>query len=181
MVTELRFLTQLLFSYFLFTLGPLGHHYSSPRNNYIRGGRMGVTAVASLCCVLLFRTFTQTKRSAAMKTITYPDFDNVGIIFCMVIWFSLIWCILNDFILSSLLLFSRRNLSIIYFLMHWIMSLIFFNLVPAVNYSQVVYSWVRFINFGPRVYPKGSLVIALVRPCVCPCVYPSLNISETAY
>ena len=88
-VTELRFLTQLLFSYFLFTLGPLGHHYSSPRNNcyaaYIRGGRMGVTAVASLCCVLLFRTFTQTKRSAAMKTITYPDFDNVGIIFCMVI------------------------------------------------------------------------------------------------
>ena len=26
------------------------------------------------------------------------------------------------------------------------------------------------ISFGPRVYPKGSLVIALVRPSVCPCV-----------
>ena len=25
-------------------------------------------------------------------------------------------------------------------------------------------------NFGPRVYPKGSLVIALVRVCVCVCV-----------
>ena len=34
-----------------------------------------------------------------------------------------------------------------------------------------------FSNFGPRVYPKGSLVIALVRVCV----HPSLNISETAH
>ena len=33
------------------------------------------------------------------------------------------------------------------------------------------------INFGPRVYPKGSLVIALVRVCVL----PSLNISETVH
>ena len=31
--------------------------------------------------------------------------------------------------------------------------------------------------FVPRVYPKGSLVIALVRVCVC----PSLDISETAH
>ena len=34
-----------------------------------------------------------------------------------------------------------------------------------------------FLYFGPRVYPKGSLVIALVRVCV----RPSLNISETAH
>ena len=36
-------------------------------------------------------------------------------------------------------------------------------------------------HFGPRVYPKGSLVIALVQVCVRPCVCPSLNISETAH
>ena len=43
--------------------------------------------------------------------------------------------------------------------------------------------------FGPRVYPKGSLVIAFVRVCVCPCVRVSvcpcvclsLNISETVH
>ena len=29
-------------------------------------------------------------------------------------------------------------------------------------------------HFGPQVYPKGSLVIALVRVCVCPCVCPSV-------
>ena len=38
-----------------------------------------------------------------------------------------------------------------------------------------------FPDFGPRVYPKGSLVIALVRPCVRVSVRPSLNISETAH
>ena len=39
--------------------------------------------------------------------------------------------------------------------------------------------------FGPRVYPLGSIVIALVRLSVCPSVRPSvrpsLNISETAH
>ena len=40
-------------------------------------------------------------------------------------------------------------------------------------------------NFGPRVYPRGSLVIALVRgpsvdSSVDPLVCPSLNFSETA-
>ena len=30
------------------------------------------------------------------------------------------------------------------------------------------------IYFGPRVYPKGSLVIALVRVCVCVCVRVSV-------
>ena len=34
---------------------------------------------------------------------------------------------------------------------------------------------------GPQVHRKGSLVIALVRVCVCVCVRPSLNISETAH
>ena len=40
-----------------------------------------------------------------------------------------------------------------------------------------------FTHFGPRVYPKGSLVIALVCVCVsvCPSVCLSLNISETAH
>ena len=33
------------------------------------------------------------------------------------------------------------------------------------------------IILDPRVYPKGSLVIALVRPCV----RPSLDISETVH
>ena len=33
------------------------------------------------------------------------------------------------------------------------------------------------IYFGPRVYPMGPVVIALVRPLV----RPSLNISETAH
>ena len=41
------------------------------------------------------------------------------------------------------------------------------------------------IFIGPWVYPKGSLVIALVRVCVCPCVCvsvcPSLKSSETAH
>ena len=41
------------------------------------------------------------------------------------------------------------------------------------------------ILFGPRVYPLGSIVIALVRLSVClsvrPSVRPSLNISETAH
>ena len=38
-----------------------------------------------------------------------------------------------------------------------------------------------FCLFGPRVYPRGSLVIALVRgPSVGPSVSPSVNISETA-
>ena len=38
-----------------------------------------------------------------------------------------------------------------------------------------------FSIFGPRVLPRGSLVITLVRPwSVCPSVGPSLNISETA-
>ena len=35
--------------------------------------------------------------------------------------------------------------------------------------------------FGPRVYPMGSMVIALVSPLVRPSVRPSLNISETAH
>ena len=36
--------------------------------------------------------------------------------------------------------------------------------------------------FGRQVYQKGSLVItSVVRPCVCPSVRPSLNISETAH
>ena len=35
------------------------------------------------------------------------------------------------------------------------------------------------INFGPRVYPRGSYVITHVRPSVGPSVRPSLNISET--
>ena len=34
---------------------------------------------------------------------------------------------------------------------------------------------------GPRVYPMGSMVIALVRPLVRPSVSPSLNISKTAH
>ena len=38
-----------------------------------------------------------------------------------------------------------------------------------------------FEFFGPRVYPMGSMVIALVRPLVRPSVSPSLNISETAH
>ena len=37
------------------------------------------------------------------------------------------------------------------------------------------------IHFGPRVYPMGSIVIALVRPLVRPSVRPSLNISESAH
>ena len=37
------------------------------------------------------------------------------------------------------------------------------------------------VFFGPRVYPKGSLVIALVRLCVRVSVRPSLNISETVH
>ena len=42
----------------------------------------------------------------------------------------------------------------------------------------------RITIFGPRVYPKGSLVIALVRVCVCPSVFKylrdrSLVFSET--
>ena len=32
----------------------------------------------------------------------------------------------------------------------------------------------QFIHIGPGVYPKGSLVIALVRPSVCPCVGVSI-------
>ena len=51
----------------------------------------------------------------------------------------------------------------------------------------------NFVYFGPRVYPRGSLVITLVRqsvgPSVClsvrlsvgPSARPSLNISETAH
>ena len=35
--------------------------------------------------------------------------------------------------------------------------------------------------FGPRVYPMGSMVIALVSPLVRPSVSPSLNISENAH
>ena len=38
-----------------------------------------------------------------------------------------------------------------------------------------------FSNFGSRLYPKGSLLIVLVRVSVCPCVRPPLNISETAH
>ena len=30
------------------------------------------------------------------------------------------------------------------------------------------------VNFGPRVYPLGSIVIALVRLSVCPSVCPSV-------
>ena len=48
---------------------------------------------------------------------------------------------------------------------------------PSLNISRD-YSK-DFSNFGPRVYPKGSLVIALVGVCVSVC--PSLNISETAH
>ena len=40
--------------------------------------------------------------------------------------------------------------------------------------SQIflIIPWQKY--FGPRVYPKGSLVIALVRLCVCVCVRPSV-------
>ena len=38
-----------------------------------------------------------------------------------------------------------------------------------------------FSSFGPQVYPKGSLVIALVRLFVRLCVHLSLNISETPH
>ena len=37
------------------------------------------------------------------------------------------------------------------------------------------------IYFGPRLYPIGSIVIALVSPLVRPSVSLSLNISETAH
>ena len=37
------------------------------------------------------------------------------------------------------------------------------------------------LNFGSRVYLRGSLVIVLVRPPVGPLVRPSLDISETAH
>ena len=36
-------------------------------------------------------------------------------------------------------------------------------------------------HFGPQVYLKGSLVIALVFPFICVSVSPSLDISETAH
>ena len=36
-------------------------------------------------------------------------------------------------------------------------------------------------HFGPRVYPMGSMVIALVSSAVCRSIGPSLNISETAH
>ena len=35
--------------------------------------------------------------------------------------------------------------------------------------------------FGSRVYPMGSIVIALVGPLVCPSIGFPLNISETAH
>ena len=46
---------------------------------------------------------------------------------------------------------------------------------------MTLYFVVRLIIFGPRVYPMGSMAIALVSPLVRWSVSPSLNISETAY
>ena len=42
-------------------------------------------------------------------------------------------------------------------------------------------TWKLYVYIVPRVYPKGSLVIVLVRPSVCPSVRPSLDISETVH
>ena len=67
-----------------------------------------------------FRTFSQTQLSAAMKTITCPDCDTAAIIMCIVIWLSLLQCILYDYMIHSLLLFARQHLSVTDFLMHLI-------------------------------------------------------------
>ena len=42
--------------------------------------------------------------------------------------------------------------------------------------SVLIYCQLLCLNFGPRVYPRGSLVIAVVRGLL---VRPPLNISET--
>ena len=49
------------------------------------------------------------------------------------------------------------------------------------NYFLQLKLFFTFCHFGPRVYPKGSLVIALVRVSVRVSVCPSLNISETVH
>ena len=54
-------------------------------------------------------------------------------------------------------------------------EIIVHHIIPKIEFGICV------LYFGPRVYPRGSLEIALVRWSVRPSVRPSLNISETVH
>ena len=54
-------------------------------------------------------------------------------------------------------------------------EIIVHHIIPKIEFGICV------LYFGPRVYPRGSLVIAFVRPLARWSVCPSLNISETVH